>query len=214
MRRLIALPALLALLGPMDGRADARLAARLDVVTAAEVRRLVDTARGEGLPTESLVSKALEGEAKGASSDRIVAAVRAQLAALSEARAALGMTSSETEIVAGAGAVLAGVSRDSLARLRESRPGKPLVVPLVVLADLVARKVPSGAAATAVLAVSRAGARDADFLRMRERVERDIADGMVPANAALMRARRWAPGLRSPGDDRPPSVSRRPGATP
>jgi hypothetical protein len=214
MRRLIALLAMFALLGPVEGRTDARLTARLDAVTAAEVGRLVDTARAEGLPTESLVSKALEGEAKGASSERIVAAVRAQLAALSAARLALGMTSSETEIVAGAGAILAGVSGDSLARLRESRPGKPLVVPLVVLADLVARKVPSEAAATAVLALSRAGGRDADLLRMRERVERDIAGGMLPAKAALMRARRWAPGLRTPGDDRPPSDTRRPGTTP
>jgi hypothetical protein len=214
MRRLIALAAWLALAGVVDGHADARLAARLDAATAAEVGRLVDTARSEGLPTESLVSKALEGEAKGASSERIVAAVRAQLSALSAARAALGSTSSETEIVAGAGAVLAGVSGDSLTRLRALRPGKPLVVPLVVLADLVARKVPSDAAATAVLAVSRAGGRDADLLRMRERVERDIAGGMLPANAALMRARRWAPGLRVPGNDPPSSVTRRPGTTP
>ena len=214
MRHLIALLASLALLGAVDGHADARLAARLDAGTAAEVERLVDTARSEGLPTESLVSKALEGEAKGASGERIVAAVRAQLSALSAARAALGPASSEAEIVAGAGAVLAGVSGDSLARLRAVRPGKPLVVPLVVLADLVARRVPSEAAATAVLAVSRAGGRDADLLRMRERVERDIAGGMMPANAALTRARRWAPGLRVPGDDRSSPTTRRPGTTP
>lgn len=209
MRRLIALPALLALLGPVPGLADPRLAARLDVVTTAEVERLVDIARSEGLPTGLLVSKALEGEAKGASSERIVAVLRAQLAALGEARTALGMKSSESELVAGAGALLAGVPRDSLARLRETRPGKPLVIPLVVLADLVARKVPGQVAASAVLAVSRAGAGDAELLRMRERVERDIAGGMAPANAALTRARKWAPGLRWLGEDRRPSVTRR-----
>ena len=214
MIRRAVLPALLALLAPVSGLADPRLSARLDPGTASEVERLVETARSDGLPTEPLVSKALEGEAKGASSERIVAAVRAQLTALSEARGALGRSSSEAEMAAGAGALLAGVPRDSLARLRQTRPGKSLVVPLVVLADLVARKVPGDAAATAVLAVARAGAGDTELLRMRERVERDIAAGMMPTSAALMRARKWAPGLRAPGGDRRPPATGRPGTTP
>jgi hypothetical protein len=213
MRRLLVVPVMLTLLHPMTGRADARLVARLDPATTAEVERLVEDARADGLPTEPLVSKALEGNAKRATSERIVAAVRAQLAALSGARAALGRASSETELVAGAGALLAGVPADSLTRLRETRPGKPLVVPLVVLADLMARKVPGDAAATAVLAVARAGALDADMLRMRERIERDIAGGMMPANAAMMRARKWAPGLRSPGGDRRPPAGGSGGTT-
>jgi hypothetical protein len=207
-----AAPALLALLIPVAGLADPRLDARLDPATAAEVNRLVDAARADGLPTEPLVSKALEGEAKRAPAARIVAAVRAQLAALGDARAALGAASTEAELVAGAGALLAGVPRDSVARLRATRPGKPIVVPLVVLADLVARRVPGAAAAGTVLAVARAGAADADLLRMRERVERDIAGGMSPADAAYARARRWAPALRTPGDDRGPA--RRTGTTP
>ncbi len=214
MRRLIALAAVLGLLGPGAGLADPRLVTRLDGDTAAEVERLMDTARSAGLPVKPLVSKALEGESKGASPERIITAVRTQLAALGEARTALGMTSSEGEIVAGAGALLAGVPRDSLTRLRETRPGKPLVVPLVVLADLVARKVPGEAATTVVLAVSRAGAGDAELLRLRERVERDISSGMLPANAALMRGRRWAPGLRLPGDERRKPASPRPRTAP
>lgn len=206
MRRTLSLAVGLAFLGATGAWADARLSARLDAGTAAEVQRLVDAARADGLPTEPLISKALEGEAKGASPERIVAAVRAQSAALGEARAALGTTSSEAEMVAGAGALLAGVPRDSLARLRETRPGKPLVVPLVVLSDLMARRVPGDAAVTTVIAVTRAGARDADLLRLRERVERDIAGGMTPANAALMRARRWVPGLRPSDEARRPPV--------
>jgi hypothetical protein len=191
------------------GFAEPRLEGRLDATTAAEVERLVARARAEGLPTEPLISKALEGEAKGAGPERIVSAVKAQLAAFGDARAALGAGAVQGEIVAGAGALLAGVPAESLARLRETRPaGRSLVVPLVVLADLVARKVPSAAAAGLVVAVSRSGARDADLLRMRERVEREIAAGMVPASAALAGARRILPGVRLPGDDRgPPPVS-------
>jgi hypothetical protein len=168
--------------------ADPRLAARLDPATAAEVQRWVVDTQGQGLPTEPLVSKALEGAAKGAPSVRIVAAVRAQALALGAARAALGDTSSESEIIAGAGAILASVPRESLVSLRATRPG-PLVVPLVVLADLVARNVPVGAAAQAVLTASRARARDADFLDLRKRIEQDISAGAVPADAAIARSR-------------------------
>src|SRR5206468_7565912 len=121
--------------------------------------------------------KALEGAAKHASPERITAAVRAQMTAMGEARAALGDSSSASEVVAGAGALLAGVPRDSLARLRAVRPDRPLVVPLVVLADLVARNVPAAAASEAVLTAARARARDADLLTLRKRIEGDIARG-------------------------------------
>jgi hypothetical protein len=173
--------------------ADPRLAARLDAATAAEVQRLVDDAAAHGLPSAPLVSKALEGAAKHASSERIVAAVRAQSTAMSEARVALGDSSRAAEIVAGAGALLAGVPRDSLVRLRAVRPGRPLEVPLVVLADLVTRSVPAGAAAQAILTASRAYARDTDLLDLRRRIEGDIAAGVAPAEAAMLRTRDLRP---------------------
>jgi hypothetical protein len=200
MRRLVALAATFVCLVPASARgADPRLATRLDAETAAQVQHLVDAAQSQGLPTEPLISKALEGAAKRAPVERILSAVRAQSAALGDARAALGDSSSTSEIVAGAGALLAGVARDSLVRLRATRPGQALVVPLVVLADLVTRKVPTEAAASAVLTASRAGAHDADLLRMRERIERDIAAGALPANAAMLRARGLMPTGAAPG---------------
>jgi hypothetical protein len=214
MRLLLALATVFVCVLPTSARAaDPRLTARLDPETAAQVQQLVDTAHAQGLPTEPLISKALEGAAKRAPAERIVSAVRAQSVALGEARAALGDSSSAPEIVAGAGALLAGVPRDSLVRLRATRPGQPLVVPLVVLADLVTRKVPTEAAASAVLTASRAGARDTDLLRMRERVERDIAAGVPPASAAMLRARGLTPtGGALPTGKRP--ASRATGASP
>ena len=204
-RLLLLLAAIFASLVPTEARAaDSRLAARLDAETAARVQQVVDEAVSRGLPAGPLISKALEGAAKRAPAERILAAVRAQAAALVEARAALGDSSSEPEIVAGAGALLAGVPRDSLTRLRAARVGQPLVVPLVVLADLVTRRVPTVAAAAAVLSASRAGAHDADLLRMRERVERDIAAGVSPASAAMLRARAISPGAGAPGDGKRP----------
>ncbi len=165
---------------------------RLDPATAAEVERIVEAARSDGLPTAPLRSKALEGAAKGSAAERIVAVVRAHAGALAEARTALGASSADVELEAGAAALLVGVPADSLARLRGTRPGRSVVVPLVVIADLVARRVPAPAAVTAVLLTSRAGVADADLLRMRSRVERDIAAGVAPANAVHLRARSLA----------------------
>ncbi|MBI1796420.1 MAG: hypothetical protein HY076_02485 [Candidatus Eisenbacteria bacterium] len=169
--------------------ADARLAGRLDPATAADVDRIVTEARERRLPADPLISKAIEGAAKGARSDRILAAVRAEAAALDSARAWLGAASSDAELMAGAGALLAGAPPESLARLRALRERQSLVVPLVVLADLVARRVPAAAASGAVLVATRAGAGDVDLLRLRQRIERDIEGGASPATTAILRAR-------------------------
>ena len=50
---------------------DHRLTERLDAATAEGVQRVVDSAHAEGLPTEPLVQKALEGKTMGATSGRI-----------------------------------------------------------------------------------------------------------------------------------------------
>jgi len=189
-----------------QGAEDARLKARLDAATAAEVGAIVESARAAGLPTEPLVTQALQGASKGATGARIVSVVRTHAAALAGAREALGERSSESEIVAGAGALIAGVPRDTLARLRAVRSRQSLVVPLVVLADLVARQVPERTASAAVLEASRAGVRDDELMRLRERIERDIRGGAAPDGAASSRVRALILGLSTePGRGAPPT---------
>jgi hypothetical protein len=180
-------PLLLAALAHADP--DPRLKARLDPETAAAVGQIVTQAQANGLPIEPLIDKALEGSSKKAPGPRIVAAVRQYAQALAAAREALGHDSRESEIVVGAGALLAGVPADSLAGLRAALPGRSLVVPLVVMADLLARRVPAGTASNAILAASRAGVRDADLLMLRARVEEDIRAGTAPGTATMMRGR-------------------------
>ncbi len=201
---------LAALLAPAASRAapDARLAARLDAETAAAVSRIVEEAATAGLPTEPLVAKALEGAAKGAPGARILSVVQQYAAALGAARSSLGPRSTESEIVAGAGALLVGVPRDTLVGLRATRIGQSLTIPLVVLADLVARKIPASAASAAVLSASRAGVRDGDLLRLRERVEQDIRQGESPLRSlqARSRALTGAAVARPPGPGSPRQV--------
>ena len=156
---------------------------RLDPVTADAVQHLVDSARTSGLPTEPLVQKALEGSTLGAAGDRIRAAVSMLFAQLSRARAALGTSASDAEVTAAAGALRAGVPADTLQHLRALRSGRSLVVPISVLADLVAEGTPLDRAYRSVFDLARDGRPDDDFLALRHREVRQAVGAPDPADA-------------------------------
>ena len=165
-----------------------RLPANIEVV----VNRLVDSARTRGLPTSPLTSKAAEGVLKGADSARIVTAVRKLLDELDSARKTLGSAAPSAELVAAASALHAGVTTSQLAhvaQLGEAGPGKSdrLVMPLVVLADLVARRVSTDVAVSSLETLLSRAAPDAEYVGLRSAIERDIANGSSPD--AAMRAR-------------------------
>ena len=174
---------------PAAARAqDARLEARVDGRTRAQLQPILDSARLAGVPIEPLVDKALEGATKGASRPRIVNAVRTLSRTLGAARVALGRGASDAEIVAAADALEAGIRPGQLGYLRNLRTNRSITVPLAVLADLVARGVPPDTAAEAVLVLARAGAVDAQFIGLRIDVERDIGSGIAPVTAVVMRS--------------------------
>jgi hypothetical protein len=148
---------------------DARLQGRLDSATLRTVTAYIDSSRAEGLPEEPLVQKALEGASKGATGDRIAAAVRNLGTIMRTARGALGPASSDQEIVAGAAALRAGADSEGLRNLRRVRGTADLGVPLAVLADLVGLGVQVDAAYQSVLDLARTRATDAEFIRLKER---------------------------------------------
>jgi hypothetical protein len=150
---------------------DARLTERLDTATAASVQQVVDSARSAGLPTEPLVQKALEGGTLGASGERIIAAVEALHGQLGRARDALGGNASDAELTAAAGALRAGLPPVALRRLQSLRSGRPLVVPIAVLTDLVAEGVPAEQATRSVLDLARDGRPDDEFVALRRQVQ-------------------------------------------
>jgi hypothetical protein len=153
---------------------DRRLIDRLDPVTATAVQQFVDSARTAELPTEPLVQKALEGATLGAGGDRIRTAVSVLFGQLGRARDALGPTATEAELTAGAGALRAGLTSETLQRLQTMRQGRPLVVPLSVLTDLVAEGMTADLAARSVFDLARNGRPDADFLALRRRVQTEL----------------------------------------
>lgn len=167
MRVLLFVATLIAAAGPLQAQ-DQRLQGRLDAATLHSVTAYIDSTRADGIPQEPLVQKALEGASKGATSDRILAAVRNLGSTMRTARQALGTESSEREIVAGAAALRAGAVPDGLASLRRAR-GSHLEVPLAVLADLVGLGVQVETAYRSVLDLARNRASDADFIRLKER---------------------------------------------
>jgi hypothetical protein len=190
---------------------DSRLTTKLPRETAAAITKLIDSARALSLPTDPLVGVALEGVNRHATNDRIVRAVREYIGALRTSRQALGDGATDAEVVSGAGVVLSGVNASVLHDLRAARPREALTVPLVVLADLVARGVPLDTATRAVYVATRAGARDADFTLLRHYIEQDISAGASPAAATSLRLRN-VPGV-TPEDlqtQAPAMVPRRP----
>ena len=174
MHRSAAVLALLAFgTSPLHGQ-DRRLVERLDPVTSTAVQHLVDSARALQLPAEPLVQKALEGSTLGAGGDRIRSAVGALLGQLAQARQALGPVVTDAELTAGAGALRAGLGAETLRRLRTLREGRPLVVPLSVLTDLVAEGMTAELAARSVFDLARTGRPDDDFVALRRRVQTEL----------------------------------------
>jgi hypothetical protein len=197
---------LVAIVAATASAQDRRLVTRLDAETASAVTRLVDSVRAAGLPAEPLVGVALEGASRRASNERILSAVREYASALGVARQTLGDSSASDEIVSAAGVFVVGVPPHVVGEYRAARPKSSITVPLVVLADLIARGVPADTASSAIGFALRNGARDDQLTELRRRIERDILAGARPATATSIRTQDL-PGTQSPGSRliRPPS---------
>lgn len=165
------------------------LAARVDEPTYVAVRAIVDSARAARLPTKPLLDKALEGAAKGSDGPRIVAAVHQLSVRMVSVKRTLGPATTPDEIHAAVSAIESGISENSLARIRAVSGKRSVTMPLAVLTDLVARRVPIPTATDLVLQLARSGVRDADLAIFQRNVRGDIDRGAEPAAAATTRTR-------------------------
>jgi hypothetical protein len=173
----------------------ARLEQSVDAETYRAVLRVVEEARVRALPVDPLVDRALEGAMKRAPGSRIQAAVSALAQRLEVARQMLEPSPTTADIAAGAGALAVGVPRETLRAIRSVRPDRPIAVPLGVLTELVARKVPVDRAATLVVQLLRQGATATQLVALNEDVQRDIAAGIEPGAAFELRTRGVASAL-------------------
>lgn len=162
---------------------DPRLVARLDARTRVAVASIVDSASHDGVPTEPLIDRALEGASKRADGQLIVNAVRLFARDLRRARLALGPTSTDAEVVAGAHALRGGVKVEDLERLRHVRAGQRYALALDVMTYVINRGVNPDTASSVLIGLVLASATDDQLVGFRVDVDRDIAGG-VPASLA------------------------------
>ena len=170
-----------------QGGPDPRLTNRLDPQTREQVTVIIASAQRDGVPTETLVDRALEGASKRAPGTVIVSVVRNWAEDLRKARTALGPSSTDAEVVAGAYALRNGVSIKELERLRAARSGLRYAVALDVMNYLVSKGVPADTISTVVVNLVLASATDAQFRTLRTDVERDLTGGVAGGTAAALR---------------------------
>jgi hypothetical protein len=188
--------ALIALVAPVAGAQAtrdpaplARLEQSVDAETYRAIVQVIESARSRALPVDPLVDRALEGALKRAPGSRIRAAVATLAQRLEVARTMLEPAPTAADIAAGAGALGVGVPRETLRTIRSLQPTQSVAVPLGVLTELVARRVPVDRAATLVVRLLRRGATSTQLVALNGDVQRDIAAGIEPAAAFDLRTR-------------------------
>lgn len=190
----------------------ARLAGRVPPIVLREVDSIVSLARADGLPTEPLIQKALEGGAKHASPDRIVAAVGAAANQLRVARALLELAvvshpPEPAEVTAVAAALARGVPTDQAERLSAALPGEPTGPALHAVADLVGHGFDQDASVDLIVDAAHAGLRGLRLLDVAAAAVQAVQRGGTHA-AALTQVRDDLPDIPPPPRPGPGAVSK------
>lgn len=165
---------------------DPQVTAIRDEATRTVVMEQLSIARDRGIPREPLLSRALEGVAKNASSSTIRSAMAALQKRLTRAHDLLGAASTVDELSAGADALSVGVPDKTLKAMREAAPRRSIAVELGVLTELVARHVSPKKASQMILDLMARGATGAQLTALNAAVQSDVAAGLTP-EAALER---------------------------
>lgn len=161
------------------------LPSRIGPEARAQLVRIIDSARTARLPTTPLFAKSAEGVLKGADDERIVNAVRKLAHELGEVRVVMPDRSGSSTLMAAASAYHAGASLESLRRLAKipaasDQADASLDVALISLADLMASRVPSARAVSAVEELMKRRATPEEFDAFRAGVSRDVNRGGTP----------------------------------
>jgi len=184
-----------------------RLRGRIPEAAVATIDSLVSSAVGSGLPAEPLVQKALEGGAKGAPADRIIAAVSARAGELRAAQALL-LRGGDGPVPAGEiTAVAAALGRrlppELAERVAAALPGEPSGPAMHAVADLVGHRIAQDSAVDLIVTAANAGVRGLRLLDVAAATVHELQRGRSPGDAlATVRA-------ALPGVPAPPPPSRR-----
>ena len=174
--------------GPLWAQETARSRAR--EILPAQVFERVDALATEGLqegiPSEPLYNKALEGMAKRVPPDNLIPAITRYAGQLRLARGAFGNAGSGPLLVAGADALQRGVQVETLRQLGqgEGEGPAPSPVAVLVLADLVEAGVPAERALGVLREAMRMRTHEQQMLGISGRVRQLMRQGQSPQDAA------------------------------
>jgi hypothetical protein len=159
---------------------------RLTLIRDDVTRNVVQGLLGSAFP---LMTKALEGVAKRASTKAIRNAMNALEKRMRRAQELLGKDASVDELAAGADALSVGVRERTLKDMRAAAPRRSIALELGVLTELVARKVPPAKASRLVLDLMARGATGVQLTALSNDVQGDVAAGLTPEAALDLRGR-------------------------
>ncbi|GEM_PF-608635 len=149
---------------------------------SARIDDVLASARKAGVPEDVLITKALEGAAKGVPGTRVVEALKSYSERLQRADRLLGGSAGSAILVAAADALQKGVDPNAVAEVGRAAGGDPL--PLVVLGDLRDAGVPVDQAVAVVRQALKQGRHGDRLLEVSAEVRRAIRAGKPPGQAA------------------------------
>ena len=166
----------------------ARLEGRVPAASLPAIDSLVGVAAAEGLPTEPLIQKAIEGGAKRVSATRIVEAVAANIEQLRGARALLVRAGdappvTALEVTAVASALKRGLAAPLVERIVTALPDQPRSSALHALADLVAHRFNPDSSVDLIIAAVGEGVRGLRFLDVSGAAMQEVQRGRTHAEA-------------------------------
>jgi len=204
MTRLLVLVLAFAVGGPLAAqRGSSRLAGRVPAAALPAIDSMIAAAVAEGLPTEPLVQKALEGSAKGIPTDRLVNGVRRGLLQLRQARilvgrAVPGQPQPEGHVAAVAAALARGLPPSIVERLLTAAPNEAPAPVLHAAADLVAHRFDADAATDLLVEAHNKGLRGVRLLDVAAAADHELQRGGRTPSDALARVRAMLPDVPAP----------------
>lgn len=171
-----------------------------DRETAAQLARIVESAKSRGLPTDPIVAQVRHGALIHVAPARLVAAAQAVARRLDQSREALGADAPLGDIAAGQDALsIKGVTGQMLRDIRATQPNVSVAVPIGVVAQLVASGVQPGPAAETVRRLMLGHATNSQLVGLGNDVNHDVAAGAGAMSSFLTRLEMLRPVLAPVG---------------
>jgi len=167
-----------------------------DAETSRQVSQIIESAAAAGLPASHIVAKAQFAVLVRAPGPKVVETARAVAARLEVARKSIDPHTQANDIVNAEEALSYNVPADILRRISAASPKAPIAVPLSVLTQLVATRVPVNRAGQIVLEMVRRGATPTQLQALGNGVDSDVRLlGATALDAANVRYRNLNPFL-------------------